>query len=152
MKNSFQILGDTTLIHCTYKEQPMTVQINTEDLELVQSYQKWWLQKKDHTFYAYAFKQGNKGKVYMHRLINNTPKGLLTDHRDFDGMNNKRDNLRTVTNKQNQNNRRDQVNRERYIYFQKDKNKYRVRVEKVQVGYAKTIEEAIKLRDDYLKV
>lgn len=44
--------------------------------------------------------------IYMHRLINATPEGLLTDHRDGDGLNNQRTNLRDATCLQNQMNRR----------------------------------------------
>ena len=38
----------------------------------------------------------------MHRVINNTPEGFETDHRDGDGLNNRRANLRTATRAQNE--------------------------------------------------
>lgn len=37
----------------------------------------------------------------MHRLIMNAPSKILVDHRDGDGLNNTRDNLRMATNGQN---------------------------------------------------
>lgn len=37
----------------------------------------------------------NAPKLYLHRLIAGTPKGMVTDHRDGDGLNNRRSNLRT---------------------------------------------------------
>jgi len=40
-------------------------------------------------------------RIYMHRIINSTPIGMLTDHRDGDGLNNQRYNLRDATNGQN---------------------------------------------------
>ena len=43
--------------------------------------------------------------VYMHRLQMNPPSGLQVDHLDRNKLNNCRDNLRIVTNQQNQFNR-----------------------------------------------
>lgn len=39
--------------------------------------------------------------VYMHRFILDTPTGLWTDHKDGDGLNNRRSNLRDATPQQN---------------------------------------------------
>lgn len=39
--------------------------------------------------------------IHMHRVINNTPAGLLTDHIDRDKLNNQRCNLRNATDTQN---------------------------------------------------
>ena len=39
--------------------------------------------------------------VYMHRQIMNSPKGLLVDHRNCDGLDNRRENLRLATHSQN---------------------------------------------------
>lgn len=35
--------------------------------------------------------------VYMHREVNRTPKGMFTDHKNGNGLDNRRKNLRTVT-------------------------------------------------------
>lgn len=46
-----------------------------------------------------------KGKfTSMHRVVNKTPKGMFTDHINRDVMDNRRENLRTCTNKQNRGN------------------------------------------------
>jgi hypothetical protein len=39
--------------------------------------------------------------VYMHREVNQTPPGMFTDHINGNGLDNRKDNLRTVTNQQN---------------------------------------------------
>lgn len=41
------------------------------------------------------------GSSPLHRLIMDTPKGLETDHKNGDGLDNRRDNLRIATHRQN---------------------------------------------------
>lgn len=64
---------------------------------------KWNAAKKDDSFYAVR-QNGNK-KIKMHRLILglNDPK-ILGDHRDRNGLNNQRYNLRQATHTQNRHN------------------------------------------------
>ncbi len=49
---------------------------------------------------------GRRYHIMMHRVINNTPPGLETDHINGDGLDNRRKNLRTVTRSQNMWNRK----------------------------------------------
>jgi len=49
---------------------------------------------------------GRPVSIQMHRVIAGTPSGYDTDHRDCDGLNNRRSNLRTATKAQNQHNQR----------------------------------------------
>jgi hypothetical protein len=72
--------------------------IEHEDLEIVSQY-KWYAvqSRAGGTFYA----KTSKG-LYMHRLL---CEGSMIDHRDGDTLNNKRDNLRSVTRELNQANR-----------------------------------------------
>lgn len=51
----------------------------------------------------------NHRTVLMHRLIAGEPKGLQVDHRDGDGLNNRRENLRAATHADNQRNSRTPV-------------------------------------------
>lgn len=49
---------------------------------------------------------GDKKRIFMHRLIMGTPNGMEVDHRDGDGLNNQRFNLRNCTRSQNARNQR----------------------------------------------
>jgi len=54
----------------------------------------------------YAMRRESRRLVLMHRLINETPAHLVTDHRDGNGLNNQRGNLRNATELENMMNRR----------------------------------------------
>ena len=49
--------------------------------------------------------RGVRVSTLMHRIIMNAPLGILVDHRDGDGLNNRKSNLRLATNQQNLANR-----------------------------------------------
>ena len=76
--------------------------IDAEDLSLIQGY-SWHACFHGHTWYAKAWEPGAspKRKVYMHRLIVGAREGTEVDHRDRNGLNNCRDNLRIVSRQQN---------------------------------------------------
>lgn len=50
---------------------------------------------------AYAVTQRNRLSIYMHRLVCAVSDARLIDHRDFDGLNNTRANLRICSKQQN---------------------------------------------------
>ena len=60
----------------------------------------WW----------YAAKGSAPNVEYMHRVIARPEGGLLVDHKDGDGLNNVRENLRVATHAQNMRNRKIQKN------------------------------------------
>ena len=70
---------------------------------------KWLAHKERGTYYALRSVRIkgrlNRKVIRMHRLIMNTPDNMLTDHRNHDGLNNQRYNLRVATPGQNQHNR-----------------------------------------------
>lgn len=51
---------------------------------------------------------GKEKTLFMHRIVNNTPQGMETDHKDLNGLNNQKYNLRTSTKSQNNMNRKKQ--------------------------------------------
>lgn len=69
---------------------------------------KWYAQKDKNTYYAArGVCQNNKHKrIWMHREILRTPSGMETDHKDGNGLNNCRENLRIATRAQNDSYRR----------------------------------------------
>lgn len=63
---------------------------------------KWWARKgpASETFYATA-----SGGRQMHRLIMGAARGQVVDHRNHNGLDNRRENLRLCTNAENLRNR-----------------------------------------------
>jgi len=77
--------------------------VNDEDYEYLNQYN--WCASKGTKGYYYAIRRkkvaGKKRIIYMHRIIMNTPKGIEVDHKDRNGLNNQRLNLRNCTHQQN---------------------------------------------------
>lgn len=90
-----------------------TAIIDTADVAIVEGFNWCALECKaaDGTMRAvYATRTvrgpGFKRHCMMHRVIADTPEGMDTDHRDGDGLNNRRGNLRQATRSQNARNMR----------------------------------------------
>lgn len=78
--------------------------VDDEDYDRVNKF-NWHIDKRESTPYAVAQIKGEK--VYMHKLITGFKQ---TDHKDGDGLNNQRDNLRNVSKSQNAMNMRPNKN------------------------------------------
>lgn len=106
MKNDYTIIGDEVLIGMSCGEAAL---IDIEDLPIAQELPGSWRSRRDwNTRYVYGrfYKDGKRVEVILHRLLMQPPRHLYVDHIDHDGLNNKRSNLRVVTNAENQQNRR----------------------------------------------
>lgn len=77
--------------------------IDAADLPLVKN-TSWRLSSNGWNT-QYAIGKINYLDISMHRLIMGNPKGMLIDHKDGDGLNNRRSNLRICTHSQNMANR-----------------------------------------------
>ena len=100
-----------------YKEIELTQShvtiVDAEDYEWLNNW-KWHVLKERYTCYAYRSQYTGmvEGKVklktiFMHRLIMDCPDKMVVDHRNGDGLDNRKCNLRVVTRRQNGQNRRD---------------------------------------------
>lgn len=79
------------------------VMVDDTDYDEVMKY-KWYVYKSKETYYVRG-RQAKK-QVHLHRyLLGLTNPKIQIDHRDHNGLNNQRDNLRIATNQQNQFNR-----------------------------------------------
>jgi hypothetical protein len=80
--------------------------VDDEDHEAISAH-NWCAVRTRTPGQFYAMRSGPRParvKIWMHVVVNGTADGFLTDHRDGDGLNNRRSNLRTVTDQQNQRN------------------------------------------------
>ena len=67
---------------------------------------KWCVQKNRHTYYVIRSQRFPIRKtIRMHRLILKVKKGEMIDHKDRNGLNNQKNNLRYCTNSENQRNK-----------------------------------------------
>jgi hypothetical protein len=70
---------------------------------------KWYAKPGRTTFYVIRNKSkanSQSGTILMHRAIMNASKGVVVDHINGDGLDNRRENLRLCTNAENGRNRR----------------------------------------------
>lgn len=83
------------------------------DYPLVAPY-KWYACRSFNTWYARTsfsrFNQGTRKAIDMHALIVPCPPGMVRDHRNGDGLDNRRENIRICTQSQNQQNRAHVIN------------------------------------------
>lgn len=79
--------------------------VDDEDYERVNKY-KWSADKAKRGFTIYAMAQiPGRGRVRMHRFIMNFPEDQSIDHKDNNGLNNQKSNLRYATRSQNMGNK-----------------------------------------------
>lgn len=107
-----------------------------EDHDLVMS-RHWMLEKSNHTFYAYAQKSKGSSSTKricqtwkFHREVMNASDDYV-DHKDGNGLNNCKSNLRLCTQQQNLRNRRKCINNRcgyKGVSFHRQMGLYRARV------------------------
>lgn len=83
--------------------QGYEVLIDAEDAPHVMV-RKWQVLKVKKFLYAYATVDGKK--VFLHRFLMNAPRGVEVDHKNGDGLDCRRSNMRLATHQQNMANQR----------------------------------------------
>lgn len=135
------------------KEIPLTMNqvaiVDDGDYEYLNQW-KWHATKYKHGYYANRSElydervmEGKRRTVVMHRVIANPSPGMQVDHINRNGLDNRRCNLRVVTLRENQQNRRDQA---QFPCVQKYRRRYKAKMsigyKQVYLGSFKTPEEA----------
>lgn len=79
--------------------------VDDEDYEYLNQF-NWCVQRLKHTYYAARRDSvlNSNDYLYMHRVIMNTPSDMQVDHRDHNGLNNQKYNLKNCTKMQNAHN------------------------------------------------
>lgn len=121
--------------------------VDDEDYEYLNQW-KWYAVPHRYTWYAChqsrIYLPNGKSKqreIWMHReVLNITDKSILVDHKDRDGLNNQKSNLRPCTNSQNRRNAKLQINNTSgYKGVCRDGRWYRARIiinkKRVSLGY-----------------
>jgi len=131
--------------------------VDTADFEYLNQW-KWYAIKARATFYAVrnVGRSPFQKRVWMHREIMNTPVEMDTDHRDGNGLNNQRRNLRVCTNTQNQANKSKQTNNTsgyKGVFWNNEKWQARICVEgkKIHLGHFSNVEDAARAYDSAAK-
>jgi hypothetical protein len=118
---------------------------------------KWYAKNSGENWYAKrsVWANGKKHNISMHRLLMNIsdPK-IQIDHKDGDGLNNQKSNLRFCTRSQNYMNKKSQVHKTsiyKGIYYHKASKKYIAKVgynkNQIYLGYFKNELDAAKAYD-----
>lgn len=132
--------------------------IDSEDFNFLNQY-KWSLKKDCKTSYAQTWiKENNKWKrIVMHRLLLNPPPKIKVDHINRNGLDNRRSNLRLVTNSESAINRSTfKNNKVGHKGIHKSKNKYVARIQinnkRIMLGSFENLDDAIKAYKDASEV
>lgn len=143
-----EVVGDLALLELS---QNLTATIDAADVPLVESY-GWIAKRSKYTYYAMARSRDADGKVShlaLHRLLMAPPEGMVVDHINGDGLDNRRANLRVVTvaeNNMNSRVRRDSQSGVKGAYYNKRAGSYCSRIKRderrVYLGTFATAEEA----------
>lgn len=130
--------------------------VDDEDYEWLSEY-RWYPSKSPTTVYAVTNIQHGTNDwrtMSMHRLILGAKKGDLVDHRDRNGLNNQRDNIRVTSRQVNNINtrvRKDNTSGYRGVSFAKRMNKWSANIQhdgrQRCLGYFDHAEDAAKAYD-----
>jgi len=119
--------------------------VSEEDYDNLSKY-NWYAVKNKNTYYAYRGKN-----IAMHREITNCPSGCVVDHKDGNGLNNSRDNLRVCSVAENNRNNTTSKNKNGYKGIYANGKGWAVKLGGKYIGQFKTQELAAKAYDEAAK-
>lgn len=136
------------------KNKKITAFISIKDIEKVKK--GHWCACYDKTINNYYIRgRINEKQIQLHRYITNCPNNLVVDHINRNTLDNRQENLRCITQNENNQNRKElwKTNKSGYrcISWHKSNNKWVIQYKGKHIVCAKTLEEAITLRDNFLK-
>jgi hypothetical protein len=135
--------------------QGKTALVDDADFEWLSQW-KWCARKNHAAWYALrnsSLKTGKARTILMHREISNPPLGMETDHKDHNGLNNQRHNLRVATHAQNMYNQRKRKGTSRFkgVCWHRNRHKWgahiRIGVRRIHLGYFVSEVEAAQAYD-----
>ena len=104
--------------------------VNDIDFEKINKF-KWYAHKDGNTFYAIRHAPTINGKRPLirmhHEVAGKPPKGFVSDHKNGNGLDNRRENLRFVTIRQNGQNQKNRKSTSKYpgVYWDSEHEKWR---------------------------
>ena len=110
--------------------------VDDEDYEYLSQWKWNILKNRSGNLYAnrLSYENGykNRKRILMHRLLNNTPDGMDTDHINGNSLDNRKCNLRTATREQNQWNRfanKKGSSKYKGVYWHKQSSRWRASIQ-----------------------
>jgi hypothetical protein len=158
MKNKYEIIEDKVYINIS---QGQVAIIDLEDLERVdKEYTGSWYagyDKKPKTFYVFGklnIGNGKRKTISLHRFIMEaTDSRIQVDHKNHNGLDNTRENLRLCTRQENQQNRNSRTGTSNYkgLYWNKRASKWHAQIRfsgyLINIGYFTNETDAAKAYD-----
>jgi hypothetical protein len=151
-KNEIVVKGDIAeiVLYDRHGNEIQRAIIDTADAQKVMN-QKWCCTRsgKSKTIYVINSSTG----THLHNVIMPAPKGMIIDHKDGDGLNNRRYNLRPATHANNMQNAKFDKGTSKFkgVHFYKQTKKWRASIAEKHLGYFNDEHEAARAYDNAAK-